>query len=169
MIILIIGKTGAGKTTYGQKLSKKIKGQLFSIDNWMTGLYWQDMPENVDIKWFQENQLWYHQRIQRCEDLMTAVIKNLASVGVPCLLDLGFTNSKHRLKYIEMANNLKCKIEIHHLEAGDNERWQRVQRRNQEKGSTYTMHVSKEMIAAMDPIFEPPQDQEIPYLQSPQL
>lgn len=34
MIHLIVGNTGAGKTTYSNKLKRKTNGIIFSIDKW---------------------------------------------------------------------------------------------------------------------------------------
>jgi len=52
-IILVTGGTGAGKTTYSQKLCKEIGALRFSIDDWMTGLFWMDAPEGgATFDWY---------------------------------------------------------------------------------------------------------------------
>jgi len=38
---LISGSTGAGKTTYARELSERIEGVCFSIDRWMSTLFWE--------------------------------------------------------------------------------------------------------------------------------
>jgi adenylate kinase family enzyme len=48
IIILIVGSTGAGKTTYARKLAEQIQAVVYSIDDWMKGLYWQDMPAKAN-------------------------------------------------------------------------------------------------------------------------
>ncbi len=39
---LIAGSTGAGKTTYARALAEQVGGVRFSIDEWMTALFWMD-------------------------------------------------------------------------------------------------------------------------------
>jgi len=48
-IILVAGGTGAGKTTYASALSDKIGALRFSIDEWMTGLFWQALAQGLPI------------------------------------------------------------------------------------------------------------------------
>ena len=42
MIHLILGNTGAGKTTYAQALKKEAKGVIFSVDYWNNTLFMAD-------------------------------------------------------------------------------------------------------------------------------
>ncbi len=155
MLALIIGQTGAGKTTYGLRLEKQKNGLLFSIDTWMVNLFWQDMPQKPSIEWFQENQQWYLQRIERCEAFIRQQITHLAQSSTPCILDLGFTSSSHRKKYLELGQELNQKIEIHYLNYTPEIRWERVQTRNSQKGESFSMNVSREMFDYMESIFEP--------------
>lgn len=160
MIILVVGKTGAGKTTYAKKLEETLNGVLFSIDHWMVNLYWQDMPQNPDMMWFQENQEWYLKRIQRCEDMISNIIPSMARSNTPSILDLGFTSANHRCLYIKLAEKLTVGAQVHFLDIPKDKRWQQVQQRNNEKGESYTMQVSREMFDYMENIFEPPTEQE---------
>jgi len=68
-IILVTGGTGAGKTTYSQKLCKEIGALRFSIDDWMTGLFWMDAPEGGAT--FD----WAMTRIERAEGLIRQTAK----------------------------------------------------------------------------------------------
>ena len=45
MIYLIVGNTGAGKTTYSHQLKEKVGGFLFSIDVWNSVLF---LPDKKD-------------------------------------------------------------------------------------------------------------------------
>ncbi len=49
MIHLIVGNTGAGKTTYANKLKKELKGVVFSIDQWNNTLF---LPDKKETRWF---------------------------------------------------------------------------------------------------------------------
>tara|TARA_Y100000782_G_scaffold4962_1_gene5934 strand:- start:188045 stop:188557 length:513 start_codon:yes stop_codon:yes gene_type:complete len=155
LLILVAGLTGAGKTTYCQKYCKENKAKLFSIDNWMKALYWQDMPANPDMNWFVQNQKWYTERIARCEKLIEAEVVELFKAGVDVLLDFGFTSAEHRAKYLALARDNEQGGEIHFLDVDPQTRWSRVQSRNKNKGSTYSMEVTREMFDYMENVFEP--------------
>lgn len=154
MLILVTGLTGSGKTTYCNNYKNQNKAKAYSIDQWMKSLYWQDMPENPNMKWFLENQEWYTDRITRCEDLIKHEVTELFGTGVDILLDLGFTSIKHRMAYVELAKIYSETVEIHHLDVDSEIRWKRVQNRNKEKSDTYTMEVTKEMFDYIEDIFE---------------
>jgi tRNA A37 N6-isopentenylltransferase MiaA len=47
MIHLIVGNTGAGKTTYSNALRKKTNGVIFSIDKWNKTLFLADKKATV--------------------------------------------------------------------------------------------------------------------------
>lgn len=155
MLILVVGLTGAGKTTYCQNECNKKRAKHYSIDNWMKCLYWQDMPANPDMSWFVQNQKWYTDRIVRCEKLIQAQVVELFKTGVDVLLDLGFTSAEHRSKYLALAKEHGQEVQIHFLDVDANTRWSRVQSRNQSKGATYSMEVTREMFDYMEKVFEP--------------
>ena len=45
-LILIVGCTGAGKTTYARRLADEIGGIRFSIDEWMMALFWKPLNKH---------------------------------------------------------------------------------------------------------------------------
>lgn len=154
MLILVTGLTGAGKTTYCNRFFEENRAKVYSIDNWMKKLYWEDMPKEPDMSWFVENQKWYTDRIQRCEGMIKNEVIEFFDVGFDILLDLGFTSAKHRQLYIDLAKNHGVGIEVHHIDVNSKERWRRVQNRNSKKGDTYSMQVTKEMFDYIESIFE---------------
>ena len=121
----------------------------------MKALYWQDMPSNPDMNWFVQNQKWYTERIARCEKLIQVEVVDLFKAGVDVLLDLGFTSAEHRAKYLALARDNKQGGEINFLDVDPQTRWNRVQSRNKNKGSTYSMEVTREMFDYMENVFEP--------------
>lgn len=159
-VILVVGLTGAGKSTYCGELAKRERAAVYSIDHWMKSLFWQDMPKDPDMKWFQENSEWYVDRIARCEKLIESEMKSLTQCGISVILDLGFTAKSHRDHYVQIGNSLHAETEIHYLDVPEEERWDRVQRRNAEKGATYSMQVSREMFDYIESIFEPIEESE---------
>jgi predicted kinase len=83
-IFLITGSTGAGKTTYARVLADQIGGIRFSIDDWMTTLFWMDSPEPISFDWSIE-------RVNRCEAMLDAesAAYDAAQSGIT-LCDRGF-------------------------------------------------------------------------------
>lgn len=154
MLILVVGLTGAGKTTYCHNNMKLDKGILFSIDKMMKSFYWDDMPKNPNMKWFVENQKWYNERIQRCENFIKEQIVELKNNHLPIYLDLGFTSIKHRKEYIDLAFQYEIPVEIHFVDTDIETRWKRVQHRNKGTVETYVMEVTREMFDYIEEVFE---------------
>ena len=59
MIHLVCGLTGAGKTTYSERLRRDLAGVRFSVDDWNRRLFFMDRQPTADFDWFYE-------RVQRC-------------------------------------------------------------------------------------------------------
>lgn len=156
MIALIVGSTGAGKTTYSRDLAKRWPGVVYSIDDWMKSLYWPDMPSEPDMNWFSANHQWYVDRIGRCESVILREAIERARLNQKSILDLGFSTAEHRTRFIRTFNDLGIPVETHYLDLDADLRWKRVQERNSEKGSTFVMHVDRPMFEFMESIFEPP-------------
>lgn len=87
MVWLIVGSTGAGKTTYSKNVAKSFGAAVYSIDDWMRALYWQDMPANPSNQWFLENGKWYTDRIARCEEWILRNTLERESLGQNTILD----------------------------------------------------------------------------------
>jgi len=153
---LIVGSTGAGKTTFARKLSKSVSAVVFSIDDWMKALYWQDMPSNPDMAWFSENQKWYVDRIARCEAMIWRQVQALTQSQSTCILDLGFSTREHRARFIALAAQEGLEVEIHYLDVSPSLRWQRVLERQKLQTDTYVMDVDQGMFDYMESIFEEP-------------
>ncbi|MEZ4870641.1 MAG: ATP-binding protein [Bdellovibrionales bacterium] len=156
MITLIVGSTGAGKTTYAKSQAKKLCAGIYSIDDWMRHLYWQDMPEQPDMQWFVDNQEWYTARISRSENLIKKLALERAAVQQRSLLDLGFSTRNHRKNFIDYFKSNGFEVETHFLNVDTALRWSRVQERNKKKGETFVMTVDRAMFEYMEDLFEAP-------------
>lgn len=152
-LILIVGCTGAGKTTYARRLADELGGVRFSIDEWMTGLFGPDSPQPIQFQWMME-------RIDRCEAQIFALARQLAARGVPALLDLGFTKKAHRDKFRSLAAEAGLTAAVHFVDVPADERWYRVNRRNRERGETFAMEVDRSMFDFMEGMWEPPLEAE---------
>lgn len=152
-VILIVGSTGAGKTTYARRLAEELGGVRFSIDEWMTTLFWADSPQPIEFQWTIE-------RVRRCEQQIMAMARQLATRGVPVMLDLGFTTKEHRDRFRTFAAEAGLGAVVHFIDVPADERWFRVNRRNQQRGETYAMQVDWQMFDFMDAMWEPPLEDE---------
>jgi predicted kinase len=154
LVNIIAGSTGAGKTTYTRGLASRIGGVRFSIDDWMTTLFWMDSPQPIQYTWAIE-------RITRCETVIFDNVRQLAAMEIPTVLDLGFTKADHRKKFAVLAQEAGLAVQLHWLDVPADERWIRVQQRNAEKGETFRMNVDREMFDFMEDIWEPPMPSEM--------
>ena len=154
LVHLITGSTGAGKTTYAMALCEKIGAVRFSIDEWMTKLFWMDSPQPVQHTWALE-------RVDRCEDVIALNVAQLSTLGIPSVLDLGFTRADHRAKFAEMAAWKNWSVQLHFVDVPPKERWQRVCARNRDQGDTFAMNVDRAMFDFMESLWEPPDDAEM--------
>jgi len=146
---LICGSTGAGKSTYSQVLAKELNGLHFAIDRWMVTLFWQDSPQPIEFDWTMA-------RIDRCEAMIFETAKQAISIGVPAILDLGFTKSAHRQKFAKLAAEAQIPVVLHVLDVPVEERWARVESRNANKGDTYAMEVDRSMFDFVETMWELP-------------
>lgn len=154
MIHLIVGNTGAGKTSYAHQLQEESKGIVFSIDQWNKILFFPDKREKDGLSWFLE-------RIERAETLMMHQIIQLDKIGVDAILDLGLAKQAHRAKFIKFAKENSLQWQIHYLNLSKEIRYQRIQKRNNEKGETFEFEVTQANFDFMESWFEKPSEQEL--------
>ena len=155
-IHVVCGSTGAGKTTYAQALGERIGGVRFSIDEWMTVLFWMDSPRPLQPAWSIE-------RVERCRTQIWLTASRVALRGVPCILDIGLGQASSRARFVRLANELGLSTQLHFVDVPAEERWRRVEARNAAKGSTYHLpfDVTREMFDFVETLWEPPTDAEM--------
>lgn len=153
-VILVTGGTGAGKTTYAMALAQEIGAVRFSIDEWMTDLFWMDAPEPPSFDWAMS-------RIGRAETRIREMAAQILSRDVPVILDLGFTKCAHRRAFADWAERLGHTAVLHWIDLPPETRWERVQGRNREQGETFAMEVPRAMFEFMEGEWEPPTDDEM--------
>lgn len=154
MIHLIVGNTGSGKTTYSNELKSKTSGVIFSIDTWNNTLFLPDKKPTDGLEWVLE-------RIDRAENMMMNLIKQLEQSNTDSILDLGLSKFEHREKFRLFANQNGYLLTTHFLDIPKEMRLQRVIKRNVDKGETFEFEVSKEDFDFMETWFEPPTDKEM--------
>ncbi|MGJ8582604.1 MAG: AAA family ATPase [Marinosulfonomonas sp.] len=153
-IHMVCGMTGAGKSTYSEKLRTELGGVRFSIDEWNARLFFVDRSPTSDFNWFYE-------RVQRCCAQMREVSEQILAVDIPVIFDCGFTNLKERTIFYEWAAELGHGVVLHHLDVPMELCWQRVQKRNAERGETFAMEVDRGMFEFMQNIWSAPDEAEL--------
>jgi predicted kinase len=156
-VALVVGSTGAGKSTFTRTLLDELAAVPFVIDEWVATLYGDDKPDDAGYDW-------YMPRIQRIETEMRRIAAAVLGAGAAVVLDLGFTERSHRASWIDWARGLGVAPWIYYLDIDADERWRRVQQRNDERGPTFQLEVTREMFDFMEARFEPPADDEAPLI-----
>lgn len=151
---LITGGTGAGKTTYARRLADEVGGVRFSIDDWMTHLFWMDSPDEMTYDWAME-------RIARAERQIWETASQIIERGRPVIFDLGFTKADHREKFAKLLRGATIPFALHWVDVPSEQRWARVETRNAEKGETFAMVVTRDMFDFMESIWQAPLDSEM--------
>ena len=154
LVHLICGATGAGKSTYSEKLARQIGGVRFSIDEWMQGLHNKDQPEEMSFDWFYE-------RVQRNCAQMRKLSDQLCRIDVPSVFDCGFTNSTERAIFADWAEDAGYPYLLHYVDVPADVRWERVQKRNSEQAETFQFEVTREMFDFIESIWEAPTQAEL--------
>lgn len=154
MIHLIVGNTGSGKTTYCNQLKAQNKGVIFSIDTWNKTLFLSDKKETDGLDWFLE-------RIDRAEEMIQNLILQLENANTDSILDLGLSKFSHREKFRNFALENNIEFQFHYLNISKEERWQRIIKRNAEKGVTYEFDVTLDDFNFMEDWFEQPTNHEL--------
>jgi predicted kinase len=156
LIHLVCGSTGAGKTTYALKVAAHLKAVRFSIDEWMSTLFWMDSPQPLEANWSLE-------RVDRCVEQIWSTAVQVTRCGTPCVLDLGFSSFESRRRLYDRAQSERLPVQLHLVDAPPEERWRRVETRNLEKGATHQLpfEVSREMFNFVETLWEPPKAEEM--------
>lgn len=154
MIHLILGNTGAGKTTYAQVLKNNLQGVLFSVDHWNNTLFMVDKKPSDGVDWFLE-------RIARGDTMIRSLVKQLEEAGVDSVLDLGFAKEERRAIFYAFAKANSFTYQLHFLDITKETRRERVVQRNIDKGDTFQFEVSNADFEFMETWFERPTDKEL--------
>lgn len=147
-IDLIVGNTGAGKSTYSKKLATKTTSYIFSGDEWFKTLFIPDMPNPPKYEWALE-------RTERVEEQILSEALKLNKLGINVILDLGFFKRVQRKRVQNFFNIHHISTSLHYLDIGKELRWERVHERNTKKTETFEFEVSRDIFEFCETIFEP--------------
>jgi predicted kinase len=146
---LVCGSTGAGKTTYSFALKQRLNGVHFSLDEWMVRLFGKDQPKVMQLDWVME-------RVERCEQQIAALATQCAHAGTAPVLDLSFLRARDRANFAGVAERAGCSVALHLLDVPAAERWDRVEGRNERRGETYSLTVTRPIFDFFEKVWEPP-------------
>lgn len=153
-IHLVVGSTGAGKSTLALELARRHAAVPFTIDEWMRQLFHPDRPQDAGYDW-------YAPRIGRALEMIWGVAVDLARVGTPSVLEIGMTQRAARAAFYRRVEQAGLRLALHVAEAPANVRWQRVEARNQSRDGTFSLEVTREMFDFVEQMWEPPNDDEL--------
>jgi predicted kinase len=154
MMHLVCGSTGAGKTTYALKLCRELGAIHLSIDDWMVNLFAPDQPTQRSWPWIEE-------RLKRCEDQILSTAIAAGRVGTSTVLDLGLQRCDQRRRVAARATESGQEVRLHFLDVAAADRWRRVERRNEDRGETFRLAVSRPMFDFIETIWQPPDADEM--------
>lgn len=137
-IILLCGLPGAGKTTLAVRLAGELRAVRLSPDEWLAGFGFDLFDGRARSR--VERKLWRH-------------ALDLASLGVPVVLENGFWTRGERDGLRARARSLGLEIELRYLDVPLDELHRRLAGRNAEPGAPT---ITVELLEEYARLFEPP-------------
>lgn len=148
-IHLLIGPVGAGKTTHALALAHRHGAVRFDLDEWMVRLFRPDRPD-ADVM------AWYVERAARCIDQIWEVSQEVLATGVDVVLEIGLLRLAQREAFYDRLDQASCATSVYVVDAPRAVRWARVERRNVQRGPTFSMEVPREVFELASDLWEPP-------------
>lgn len=152
-IHLIIGPVGAGKSTFAVDLARTHRALRFSLDAWMTGLFSPDRPAAGVVEWYVE-------RAARCVERICASADEALALGTDVVLEIGLLRRDERDRFYRRAAAAGFDVTVYVVDAPREVRRARVERRNRERGATFSMVVPPAVFELASDLWEPPDDDE---------
>ena len=147
-IYLIEGPVGAGKSTFGLSLSKRLKVPCLVLDDWMANLFRPDRPE-TDVM------TWYAERKERCTNQIWKIACAAVDSECDAIVELGLIAKASRAAIYADAESKGYLLTIYVLEPSRDIRRERVRNRNLEQGETFSMVVPDDFFEMASDMWEP--------------
>ncbi len=151
---ILIGPVGAGKSTFAIELCAEQQAVHLDLDAWMARLYGDDeRPPTGRIEWYLE-------RRDRCVEQIWHVAQRMLDVGCSVVLEIGLIRRAERDAFYARLDGAGYHPRIYVVDAPKESRWARVQRRNRDKGRTFSMEVPEAFFELASSMWEPPDEAE---------
>jgi predicted kinase len=133
-IHLVVGPVAAGKSTFALELGLAHRAVRINLDEWMTELFRPDRREADVLKWYVE-------RAARCIEVIWRQAARTLDAGTDVVLEIGLILRQDRARFYERVQGGGYEMTVYVLDAPRDVRRERVLRRNQERGETFSMEV----------------------------
>lgn len=147
-IHLVLGPVGAGKSTFARQLCANRRAVRLTLDEWMAQLYSADRPEAGVMEWYVE-------RTGRCIEQIWKLTQSLVAAQTEVVLEIGLIQRPARERLYRRVDAAGYEMDIYVLDAPRDERWERVQKRNQQRGETFSMVVPEHIFELASDMWEP--------------
>lgn len=153
-IYFIEGPVGAGKSTFATNLSQEKHAPHLNLDAWMTTLFRADRPSTNLVAWYTE-------RKERCIAQIWETARKILDANCDVILELGLIQRENRYAMYKRVQECRYDSLVYVLDVPRDIRWDRVQKRNAEKGDTFSMEVSREVFEFASNMWEAPDPIEV--------
>lgn len=152
-IHLIIGPVGAGKSTFARTLAAEERAVRLGLDDWMAKLYGADERPADRLAWYRE-------RTERCLEVIWSITEQLIAAGTNVVLEIGLIRRAEREAFYARVDRAAFDLTVHVLDAPRDVRRERVQKRNAQRGETFSMVVPDAIFELASDMWEPPDELE---------
>jgi hypothetical protein len=145
VLITFCGLPGSGKTTIAKEVEKTTGAVRLNVDEWVAALgadFWDDAFRHKLHAQLYEHGL------------------TLLKLGQSIIVEDGLWTRDERERLREVAHKLGAAIEIHYFDVPFDELWRRLEARNA-LGAFGTVPITKELLQACLPRFQPPDEAEL--------
>jgi len=119
----------------------------------MAELFSQDRPATGSMAWYVE-------RTQRCNRQIRKVTQNALASGTDVVLEIGLILHRDRQALYAWVDECGIALTIYVVDAPRDLRRERVERRNLERGSTFSMEVPADIFELASDLWEAPTESE---------
>lgn len=152
---LVVGPVGAGKSTYATALAARERALRLTLDDWMARLFRPDRPPTGVVPWYVE-------RAARCVAQIQVVARAALALGANVVLEIGLLRREERAAFYAWADAHApaADLVVHALDAPRGVRRARVERRNHDRGPTFSIEVPPAVFELASDLWEPLDDDE---------
>lgn len=151
---LLIGPVGSGKSTYARQLAREHRAVRLGLDEWMATLYGADeRPATGRIEWYLE-------RTARCLEQIWRLTEQVVSADTDVVLEIGLIQRADREAFYRRVDEAGHALTVYVVDAPREVRRARVERRNRDRGETFSQEVPPAFFELASDLWQPPDELE---------